>query len=74
MPDTLLTTAEAAQLLRCQPQTLRLWRCRGEGPRYIRFGTSGRGRALYARQAIDAWLQARTAGSTSEESAARLDR
>jgi len=34
----LLKEAEAAEFLNVQPQTMRNWRCVGEGPPHIRLG------------------------------------
>ena len=39
-----LTTREAAAYLRRSPTTLEIWRCHGNGPRYIKSGS----RVLYA--------------------------
>ena len=65
--DLLLTSPEAAALLRVRPQTLRAWRHRGDGPRFIRYGSTGRGPAFYRRDELDAWIDARVRRSTSEE-------
>ncbi len=65
---TLMTAAEAARLLNLQPQTLRKWRTWGKGPRYVRLG-GPRGRVAYRHQDIDAWIEAQTFASTSEETA-----
>jgi predicted DNA-binding transcriptional regulator AlpA len=54
MPADLITTAEAAALLRVAPETLRYWRWRGEGPRSFRVGR----RVLYERDDILTWLAA----------------
>lgn len=62
-----LTTAEVAQILGYCPQTIRAWRYRGTGPRYIRLG-GPKGRALYDVEELSAWLEAKKANSTSEES------
>jgi len=71
MATALITTTEAAQQLRIQPQTLRVWRLQGIGPQYVRLGGGGaRGRVLYRVEDIDAWLASRTARSTSEETVA----
>jgi hypothetical protein len=66
-PNEYLTTAEAAQLLRCQPQTLRRHRCEGRGPRYIKIAGN---RVLYSRSVIEEFLQQREYESTHDESAA----
>ena len=62
-----LTTAEVAQILGYRPQTIRAWRYRGTGPRYIRLG-GPKGRALYDVEELTAWIEKRKANSTSEES------
>jgi predicted DNA-binding transcriptional regulator AlpA len=65
--ERLLTTAEAAALLGIAPQSLRAWRHYGRGPRFVRFG-GPRGRAAYRPEDLRAWIEARTAVSTTEES------
>jgi hypothetical protein len=62
-----LTTAQAAELLRVRPQTLRKRRCTGDSPPFIRFSPC---RCLYSRAAILTWLADRSFASTSEEAAA----
>ena len=66
----LMSTAQVAEMLGLQPQTLRLWRYHGKGPRYERYGGS-KSRAFYSLSDIHEWLQKRRYGSTSEESAKR---
>lgn len=53
MPE-LLTTMEAAQRLRLNPQTLNRWRRQGTGPAYVRVGK----KILYLEEQIMAWLTA----------------
>ena len=54
MPNSnLLNTLQAAQLLACHPDTLRLWRKQGRGPKWFRVGN----RYRYAQEAIDAFLK-----------------
>jgi len=48
---TELTEDEAAEILLLSPNTLRTWRCRGIGPKYIK---SGR-KILYPRESLEAW-------------------
>ena len=60
----LITTAEAAALLRVAPETLRYWRWRGEGPRSFRVGR----RVLYERADIAAWLDAQKAATSRGDS------
>lgn len=52
----LLTTAEAAALLRVQPVTLRQWRHRGRGPRFVRLGPSASSHVRYRRGELERWL------------------
>ena len=64
--EQLFNTAQVADLLGIQQQTVRLWRHLGKGPRYVRLG--GRyGRVLYRVSDVDRWLESRTFSSTSEE-------
>ena len=51
--DAFLTRAEAAEILRCRPQTLALWAHEGRGPRYFR---PDGGRCLYRASDVNAWL------------------
>ena len=50
----LLTTSEAAELLRAPVATLRYWRHRNIGPRSFRLGR----RVLYRRDDLVAWIDA----------------
>ena len=62
--DTVLfTTAEAADFLRCSPQTLANWRTLGIGPLSIK---AGKRAVLYAKQDLLDWLNSRRRQSTSE--------
>lgn len=67
--EEVLNTVQAAKVLGRQPQTLRLWRLRGGGPRYLRLGNGVHARVAYRPSDLDAWLRARTFVSTSEEAA-----
>lgn len=51
-PHRLLDTAQAAEYLRVQVQTLANWRVEGRGPAFVRVGRLIR----YRLSAIDAWL------------------
>jgi hypothetical protein len=51
-PEELITSADAAALLRVKPATLPQWRYLGRGPRYLKVGA----RAFYRRSDIAAWL------------------
>jgi len=62
----LVSGPEAAKILGIRPQTLRIWRMTGRGPKYIRYG--GRtGRIVYRVSDLEAWLDAQTHQNTSEE-------
>lgn len=63
-----LTTAEAAERLRVAPQTMRIWRSRGDGPR---FSKPTANRVLYAEEEISRFLQDRTYSSTADETTRR---
>ena len=52
MSDTLLTTEQAADLVRVKPATLKIWRIKGEGPTFIKVGRLVR----YRRATIEKWL------------------
>jgi hypothetical protein len=58
----LLDTAEAAAILRHSKRTLESWRSRGGGPPFI----SCRGRALYRREDLAAFIAERRRVSTSD--------
>jgi hypothetical protein len=66
----LLTTAEAAQLLKCREQTLRKQRIDGRGPRFIRMGDGPNARVCYRLSDIRTWLDRRVRRSTAEDRAA----
>jgi excisionase family DNA binding protein len=67
MQPLLLTQREAASVLRCSERTLERLRCSGAGPRYIKTTR----KVLYRESDLDAWLTARSVGSTSEVGAVR---
>ena len=67
-PAQLLTSAQTAQLIGLKPQTLRVWRLKGKGPKYIRLGDSLKAPVRYFESAILDWLSARRFSSTTEES------
>ncbi|MBN1356899.1 hypothetical protein JXA40_11615 [bacterium] len=70
MPKQLISTAQAAEMLGVRPQTMRIWRVKGCGPKYVRYGGT-RGKVFYHPDEIQSWLVMRTYDSTSEESARR---
>lgn len=63
--DILYDSKSAARFLRCAPSTLERWRLAGIGPVYMK-NPGKRGKVLYARSALVAWLAKNTYRSTSE--------
>ena len=59
----LLTTNEAAKMLRHTPQTLRRWRWAGTGPRFLKGNP-----CLYDMRDLEAWIESRKVRSTTEAS------
>jgi hypothetical protein len=57
----LLTSKEAAVYLRIAENTLRRWRCRGVGPKYIRIN----GRILYRRRDLERFLDLNECGAAA---------
>ncbi|MGH6697541.1 helix-turn-helix transcriptional regulator [Sphingopyxis sp.] len=56
---------EAAALIGITPATLRFWRCKGKGPRFIKLGQSKQAGVCYDPADIEAWKAARKFASTS---------
>lgn len=50
-----LTVKDAAEYLGLSPHTLYVWRHRRQGPPSFRMGS--RGRVMYRREALDAWVR-----------------
>lgn len=57
----LLTTQEAADLLRLKKTTLEIWRVQGRGPVFVKLGA----RVLYERSALEEYATASRKRSTS---------
>ena len=57
-----LTPKKAASYLGISEAALRLWRSRGEGPRYFRAGEK---LVRYRRTDLDSWIEARLSGPTA---------
>ena len=62
MNDKVLTTQEAADLLKVKRQTLEAWRLRGGGPAYLKFGKAVR----YRESDLDDFIKKSVRHSTSE--------
>ena len=64
--EHLLTTAEAAEILRLSQPHLEKMRVYGRGPRFVRLGRAIR----YRRRDLLAWIEVSVVNSTSEADAA----
>ncbi|MFV0490178.1 MAG: helix-turn-helix transcriptional regulator [Vibrio fluvialis] len=64
--DRLLTTTEAADVLRLSNRTLERYRVTGGGPRYIKLGPGKRARVVYRQADLENWLNDGVFGSTAE--------
>ena len=62
---TLLNNEAAASALGVTPATLRFWRRKGKGPRFIKLGQSKQAGVCYDPADIEAWKAARKFASTS---------
>jgi len=60
-----LNTRQAAKLVGLAPNTLEIWRLRGCGPKYIKFGRAVR----YRLTDLETYIQEQTRQSTSEKPA-----
>lgn len=54
-PDGLVTTREAAGILRLRPSYLETMRCKGGGPVFVRMGS----RIYYQLRTLAAWAESR---------------
>ena len=63
-------TRQAATFIGMKPQTLREWRCAGNGPTYFRLGSPLKGRCLYKLTDLEEWLALRAYASTAAETVA----
>lgn len=59
-PDGRLDSKNAAKYLGKSSKTLDMWRCKGQGPKWIK-----RGRVFYFLTDLDAWLAGNGEKSTS---------
>jgi hypothetical protein len=62
MSDELLSTQEAARLLRLSPRTLEKFRVTGVGPRFHKFGRL----VFYSSETLRAWTSSNLHKSTRE--------
>jgi predicted DNA-binding transcriptional regulator AlpA len=54
IPDEPLTSRQAARLVGVADETLRTWRVRGQGPRFLKFPS---GTIRYRRSDVESWIQ-----------------
>lgn len=64
-PTDLLNEAEAAAVLRRPPGTLTQWRCKGQGPPYIKVGHL----VTYQRADLEAFIDAHRVDPTGKATA-----
>jgi hypothetical protein len=62
---TLLNNDAAAAALGIAPVTLKIWRCKGKGPPFIKLGEAKQAGVVYDPVDIEAWKAARKFASTS---------
>jgi hypothetical protein len=65
-----LTPAELAERIGLSPDTLATWRCRGVGPKFIKYGTSQQARVRYPVAEVEAWEQAQPIHQNTGQAAA----
>lgn len=70
----LLTNQQTAALLGISPITLEIWRHRGKGPIFIKFGDRPQSPVRYKRAAVVQWVEGQSFSSTSAHSAAARTR
>lgn len=67
---TLLSNVQAASLLGITPNTLKFWRHKGRGPRFVKLGDTPQSGVAYDEADVIAWREARKFSSTSAYSPA----
>lgn len=65
LSNELLSTDQAAAFLGLKPNTLEIWRVRGQGPRFLKLGTKVRSRVRYRRSELEAWLGSELASTSA---------
>jgi hypothetical protein len=68
--DELLDNEQTAELLGIKPNTLEVWRHKGKGPPFLKFGNAPQAPVRYLRSAVMQWLRNRSFPSTSAYTAA----
>lgn len=70
--NELLDNEQTATLLGIKPNTLEIWRCRGNGPNFVKMGASKQAPIRYRRLVVMRWLDEHSFASTSAYSDAAL--
>jgi predicted DNA-binding transcriptional regulator AlpA len=72
LDEPLLTDVQAAKAMGVTPETMAVWRCRGDGPEFVKLGRAVR----YTRSAIRKFVASRTKApkSTAERRRDRAER
>jgi hypothetical protein len=65
LDPNLRTNDETAASIGIKPNTLEIWRGRGKGPKFIKYGDSKQAPVRYHIDDINAWLESRKFSSTS---------
>jgi hypothetical protein len=66
----LLDNEQTSALLSIRPNTLEVWRTKGKGPPFIKYGNNPQAPVRYLRSAVMAWLEEQSYASTSAYSPA----
>jgi hypothetical protein len=61
--EKLISTQDAAELIRLKPQTLRSLRSKGGGPRFCKLSTN---RVAYRPSDLETWIESRCRRSTAD--------
>ncbi len=69
----ILNNEQTAALIGVTPATLRFWRCKGRGPRFVKLGEAKQAGVAYVEADVLFWRAARTFGSTSAATAQHPD-
>lgn len=69
-PMRLLNSVQTAALLGISPNTLKLWRHKGRGPRFCKLGDAPQSGVAYDEADVRAFIDSRKFGSTSAYSPA----
>lgn len=68
--EALLDNEQTAALLGIRPNTLEIWRHKGQGPRFVKMSNAKQAPVRYRRMEVDAWLEQQSFASTSAYSPA----